>query len=79
MTVQFTWDRESEKDQHMQGTGHQPESKMLTHSKRLRVANVSTCICLLYMSNRPDIKRSDDLLNTLKHKASATQIHHSHC
>lgn len=78
VVIQFTWDRESEKEQHKQGTGHQAESKMLTHSKCLSVANVSTCICLLYMSNLPDIKKSDDLLNAREHKASTTQVHHSH-
>lgn len=79
VVIQFTLDREKEKDQHMQGTGHQAESKILTHSKCLRAAIVSTCICLLYMSNLPDIKKSYDLLNTLKHKASTTQIHRSRC
>lgn len=74
VVIQLTWDRESEKDQHMQGTGHQAESKMLTYSKCFTVANVSTCICLLYISNLPDIKKSDDLF--VKH--TQTQgIHNS--
>lgn len=62
------------KYQPMQGNGHWAESKMLTHSKCLRVEYLYLLIAHVHMS---DFKIHDDLLNTLIKQTQTQGIHTS--